>query len=149
MTETLVKKVKKKKGFTLIELIIVVAIIAILAALAIPKLMGTQENAKKKADIANAKMIHDSVAKLMTEDSIPTTDDAFIVTSGNATNTTEGKVYNELQTKPEPKYDNTGATKKKFIVKISNKDISVYVGTAVGDADDSDNEVYPEANAYD
>jgi prepilin-type N-terminal cleavage/methylation domain len=148
MTENLTMKVKKKKGFTLIELIIVVAIIAILAALAIPKLMGTQENAKKKTDIANAKMIYDTVSKLMTEDTIPTSNDKFIVTSGNASSTTEGKVYSELQTNPEPKYDNTGATKKHFIVKISDKNISVYVGTAETDADSSTKEIYPEANAY-
>ncbi|MDU7886073.1 MAG: prepilin-type N-terminal cleavage/methylation domain-containing protein, partial [Clostridium perfringens] len=49
------KNIKKKKGFTLIELIIVIAIIAILAAIAIPNFLSIQRKSRVKADIASAK----------------------------------------------------------------------------------------------
>lgn len=134
MTESLTKTLKKKKGFTLIELIIVVAIIAILAALAIPKLMGTQDNAKKKADIANGKMIHDTVAKLLTEGSVnPTAAEDFAISSSA---TGDGvTVWSELQSKPKATYKNHTT----FYVSIdANKNITVRVDSASGD------EVYPD-----
>lgn len=43
----LIKKDKKKKGFTLIELVAVVAIIGILAAILVPKIAGYMNEAKK------------------------------------------------------------------------------------------------------
>jgi type IV pilus assembly protein PilA len=55
------KNLKKKKGFTLIELIIVVAILGILALIAIPRFGNAQKNAKIKSDISNAKIIADAV----------------------------------------------------------------------------------------
>lgn len=69
MKENLLKK-RKKKGFTLIELIVVIAIIAIIALIAIPKVMGYQDDAKKKADIANAKTIANVVAAEITNGNI-------------------------------------------------------------------------------
>ncbi|MBP2624181.1 prepilin-type cleavage/methylation domain-containing protein [Streptococcus oricebi] len=41
------KKIKKKKGFTLVELIVVIIIIAIIAAVALPRIAAFQENARK------------------------------------------------------------------------------------------------------
>lgn len=135
MKEETIKKIKKKKGFTLIELIIVVAIIAILAALAIPKLMGTQDNAKKKADIANGKMIHDTVAKLMTEGSLDTTgavSDFDVATTSTAGD--QKTLWDELQSKPVPKYKSHTV----FHVNIGT-DHTITVTT-----DGNGNEVYPE-----
>lgn len=54
--------VKKKKGFTLIELIIVIAVIAILAAIALPKFGAAKHNADVAADQANAKIIATAVS---------------------------------------------------------------------------------------
>lgn len=47
------KKVKDKKGFTLMEMLIVVAIIVILVAISIPVYSNQMENAKKAVDAAN------------------------------------------------------------------------------------------------
>lgn len=64
------KRNDKKKGFTLIELIIVIAILGILAMITVPKLNGIKEEAKRKADLANAKIIANATAILMAQDSI-------------------------------------------------------------------------------
>lgn len=49
------KKLKEKKGFTLVELIVVLVILAILAALLVPALTGYIDRAKKKAIIAETR----------------------------------------------------------------------------------------------
>ena len=47
------KKLKSKKGFTLIEMLVVIAIIAILVAISIPMVSGALEKARVAADDAN------------------------------------------------------------------------------------------------
>lgn len=50
------KKLKDKKGFTLVELIVVLVILAILAALLIPALTGYIDKANKEKVIVEARM---------------------------------------------------------------------------------------------
>lgn len=57
MKETLRKKAKGKKGFTLVELVIVIAVLAIIAAIAIPTVTNVINNANSSADQSNAQSI--------------------------------------------------------------------------------------------
>lgn len=51
------KKLKDKKGFTLVELIVVLVILAILAALLIPTLTGYIDKANKEKVVAETRMV--------------------------------------------------------------------------------------------
>lgn len=51
------KKLKEKKGFTLVELIVVLVILAILAALLIPALTGYIDRAKRKSIVAETRQV--------------------------------------------------------------------------------------------
>lgn len=63
---------RKRKGFTLIELIVVIAILAILAAIAVPTFLNALSNAREKSDVASARVIVSAVALYIAEN--PTTD---------------------------------------------------------------------------
>ena len=54
------EKIYDDAAFTLIELLVVIAVLGILAGIAVPRITGVQENAKKEALLANAKTIQNS-----------------------------------------------------------------------------------------
>ena len=57
-----------KKGFTLVEIIVVLVILAVLAAAAIPTMLGFVEDAKGKAEIANARAAYVAAQSIATEE---------------------------------------------------------------------------------
>ena len=62
------KKLKEKKGFTLVELIVVLVILAILAALLIPALTGYIDRAKRKSIVAETRQAVMAAQKISDED---------------------------------------------------------------------------------
>lgn len=76
------KKLKKQRGFTLVEMLIVVAIIAILVAVSIPLFTNSLERAKNATDAANERDAKAAATSLLLEKSY----------SGNST-TIEEKYY--------------------------------------------------------
>ena len=67
---------KRKHGFTLLEVIIAVAIVGVLASILIPTFMRYVEIAKKRATIANAKILYTDVMDIL-EDNIVNNEEAY------------------------------------------------------------------------
>lgn len=61
------KKLKKQRGFTLVEMLIVVAIIAILVAVSIPLFTNSLERAKRATDAANERAAKAAAASMILE----------------------------------------------------------------------------------
>ena len=55
-------RMRKRDGFTLIEILLVVAILAVLALLAIPRFVSTIQDSKNNVDIANLEILNSATA---------------------------------------------------------------------------------------
>lgn len=86
---------RKKKGFTLIELIVVLVIMAILAAAAIPTVMGYIENSRKAAYLANVRAVYQAGQSAIAEamaagTAITISDNDFTITGSTKFSTRVG-----------------------------------------------------------
>ena len=108
---------KKRKGFTLIEMVIVITIIGILSSIAVTKYSSIQENAKKNADYATA-------ANLATAAMISINDGKNSKTDIQP----DGLVKNEyIQYEPKSK----SLKGKPFVVEAVGDSVTVKVGNKV------------------
>ncbi len=80
--QTKIKKMKNKKGFTLIELIVVIVILGILAAIAIPRLTGFSEKAQISACQATRRTVETAAAAYIAENGSDPANLAALVTAG-------------------------------------------------------------------
>lgn len=58
---TINRRVRKQRGFTLVELLLVVAILAVLGFLAIPRIVDSIQQARLRTDVANIQMIEEAI----------------------------------------------------------------------------------------
>lgn len=133
---------KKKKGFTLIELIIVIAIIAILAAIAVPQFGKIRQKANVNTDIANAKTIHGAVSTLIADESIilPSSQEEYLLSAVGEADATPTPAYtakdinSEIDGNLKPK----AQQQSMFIVQLgSNGDVKIGVAPQGNSAPDS------------
>lgn len=83
------KKILKKKGFTLIELIVVITILGILVAIAVPSILNYINEANLAVDEANERTAKSQVGLLIATSATPDTiDDA-----GTATVVVDGVTF--------------------------------------------------------
>jgi type IV pilus assembly protein PilA len=61
------KRLRNRKGFTLIELVVVIAILGILALIAVPRFTGARDNAERSAVEANLRTIDSAISVFAAE----------------------------------------------------------------------------------
>lgn len=98
------QKLKKRGGFTLVELIVVLVILAILAALLIPALTGYIDKSKKDQVVAETRMLHEAVQTVASEaygsSEWPSNGAIFTIASHsgrNVTNPKDTKTHDNLK----------------------------------------------------
>ena len=65
MLQSFRRRIKEKKGFTLIELVVVIAIIAVLTSVLVPSVAGYVDTARDTTAMANAKLAYTTAVALV------------------------------------------------------------------------------------
>lgn len=104
------KKLKEKKGFTLVELIVVLVILAILAALLIPALTGYIDKAKNKSIVADTRQAV-MAAQTLVDEKYAKNDVGVAVTVGDDKDVTYAAVKNLSEVTGEIKSIELNTTK--------------------------------------
>ncbi|WP_096269681.1 competence type IV pilus major pilin ComGC [Paucisalibacillus globulus] len=97
------KKLKKEKGFTLVELLAVIAILGIIVAIAIPTIGNVIDSSEKKADEANIKLMEDAARLAYTSNVDPANGTAYTLSELE-----DSGFLSEIPTKPGTKEKYTG-----------------------------------------
>ena len=98
-----IRKMKNKKGFTLVELIVVLVILAILAALLIPALTGYIDKAREQSLITEGSLVLTAAQATVSE--AYGTGDLKVGTSGAITVTNKAALANQINELAELKAD--------------------------------------------
>ncbi len=104
------KKMKNRKGFTLVELIVVIAILAILAGIAIPVYSNYIKKANEAADLQQLDAIKTAVAFAATDKALPgsaTLKSITVTVSSGAVSAITYELKEDTEVSPAP----THATK--------------------------------------
>jgi len=109
--------IKKRKGFTLLEMLVVVAIIGILAALFIPLIAGAMQKAKQKGTMQDMNTLAKAITEYITDHSVAPVQDGPLSMA-----TTFYSALSGFYLKVMPQNDQWGTA------------LNVYCGTAVAGA---------------
>lgn len=119
------KKLKDKKGFTLVELIVVLVILAILAALLIPTLTGYIDKANQEKVVSECRMVVMAVQTELSES----------YGKAGAGNSLKSEVWKDTAAAgAKPAVTDAHITEIKKLSEVLNKDGTSFVATAKPDA---------------